>query len=195
MNAIGGHVKKQYLVSALCTMFALAGLTPASAQTSCTVSNTTGAALQCNGIFYVTGASALADATALLKVVAKDQGGNGVNPGAQNVSVAVCDNASASDKFGISIFRVGSPKDIQRCVTTSGSNASCTETPTPKAANSTSDTLYVVLDVVEEETVGTAATPNAKFRISSTGWEKLQVSSVDTEDSVVLAFSGTGSCS
>jgi hypothetical protein len=194
IDAIGGHVKKGILASVFVTVFAVAGVSTADAQTSCSVSNSAGGALQCNGVFWGTSVGALEDGTALLKVQAKDLTGNGVNGGAQTVFVSVCDVGTANDKFGISIFRTASPKDIERCVTPTGSNGSCTENPLPKSATATSDNLFVVLDALSEDVAGSAGSPNARFRISSSGWESLKVSLVAAEDGIGIAFSGSGVC-
>jgi hypothetical protein len=186
-------MKKLCLVVALCAFATLVGPSTAGAQ-SCSLSNSTGAVLNCNGAFWGTSLAALDDGTALLKVVARDLTGNGVNPGAQNVTVSVCDATTPNDQFGISVFRLGNPKDIQRCVTPDGSNASCFEAPVAKGALATTDTLYVVIDVLHEDVVGSSGLPNARFRISSSGWESLKVTTVDVEDSIFVAFTGLGVC-
>jgi hypothetical protein len=103
----------------------LVGAPPAAAQSKCTSQPGGGLMPTCNGAFWVTSAAELADATALLKVVANDI--SPINSAAQTINASVCDAQTADDRFGLSIFRLAAPKDIERCVTPASSSAPCTQ--------------------------------------------------------------------
>jgi hypothetical protein len=126
--------------------------------------------LQCNGQWDILSAASLGDEASLLRITVTDP--LPVNPSPQNVAVRVCDVGILNDRYSAEVFRLVGPVNIQRCVTPVGGG--CSVSPTALSPFATSDTLFFVIHVVQEDLNGTGI-ENARFQVTAQGWQTLRV--------------------